>query len=347
MPAHQGWKRLLARILLPVITLGLTAFGLEIGLRVLRGSLFSTENIAHRARAVPFADYDPELGWIPRIGPAKMPDYDFTVDEARLRSNGRPHPSGWAPILVFGDSFTFGDEVRDNETWPSELETILQQPVLNAGVTGYGIDQACMRAEKLLANYHPAVVIVAFISHDIYRAELSYYSQWKPYFEYGSNGLELKNVPVPKGFAVPRALPALNRILGHSFLAQAILKRTKLRTWYQGPHKLQVHDKGVEVATELLTRLSGLAQQQGSRFIAVTLATDGRFDDTKKIGPMVERLKANHVEVFDLAGQMLQMARDQFNGMFGPKGHYRPELNRWVATQVAAYLRGTKASTAN
>ncbi|HJT82539.1 MAG TPA: hypothetical protein VJ719_15190 [Chthoniobacterales bacterium] len=347
MPAHKGWKRLLARVLLPLITLGLTAFGLEIGLRVRRGSLFTAENIAHRTPAIPFANYDPELGWIPRTGFTKMPDYDLTVDEARLRSNGRSHPSGSAPILVFGDSFTFGNDVHDNETWPSELETILQQPVLNAAVTGYGIDQAFMRAEKLLPNYHPAVVIVAFISHDVHRAELSYYSKWKPYFEYGSNGLELKNVPVPKGFAVPRSLPTLNRILGHSFLAEAIFKRTKLRRWYQGPHTVQVHDKGVEVATELLTRLSGLAQQRGSRFVAVTLATDGRFDDTKKIEPTVERLKANHIEVFDLAGQMLQLPRDQFNGMFGPRGHYRPELNRWVATQVAAHLRGTKASTAN
>ena len=247
--------------------------------------------------------------------------------------------------MAFGDSFTFGDDVLDNQTWPAALENILQQPVLNAGVNAYGIDQACMRAEKLLAKYQPAVIIVAFISDDIHRAEYSYFSRkWKPYYEYGPNGLELKNVPVPTGFATPRRLPTLNRILCHSYLAQAIFKRTRFWDWYNGPNLVQVHDKGVEVATELLGRLNSVAQQKGTRLIVMPLATDGRMGNNEKIAPVLERLRANHIEVFDLASEFLQIPPNQFQGMFGPKAHYGPELNRRVGERVAAYLGSSPSS---
>jgi len=51
-------------------------------------------------------------------------------------------------IATVGDSFTFGDEVSFEASWPNRLEEQLGSKiqVLNFGVTGCGIDQAYLRA---------------------------------------------------------------------------------------------------------------------------------------------------------------------------------------------------------
>ena len=57
-----------------------------------------------------------------------------------------------APILAVGDSFTFGDEVNDGQTWPAQLQLLTGRRVLNGGVSGYGFDQIVLRAEQLAAK---------------------------------------------------------------------------------------------------------------------------------------------------------------------------------------------------
>jgi hypothetical protein len=57
------------------------------------------------------------------------------------------HEAGvYAAVLVVGDSFTFGDQVSDDETWPACLEATLHRGVDNGGVFGYGAAQALRRA---------------------------------------------------------------------------------------------------------------------------------------------------------------------------------------------------------
>ena len=63
-------------------------------------------------------------------------------------------------ILAVGDSCTYGDEVSDNETWPAYLEAEMGTRVWNAGVFGYGLDQAVLRAEVLLPKLKPDILIV-------------------------------------------------------------------------------------------------------------------------------------------------------------------------------------------
>ena len=87
-------------------------------------------------------------------------------------------------VLAVGDSFTFGDEVRDDETWPAHLQQLLGRRVLNAGVSGYGFDQIVMRAERVVADKHPSAVVVSFIADDVLRTEMR--RRWgaeKPYFD--------------------------------------------------------------------------------------------------------------------------------------------------------------------
>lgn len=135
--------------------------------------------------------FDPELGWIPK---------------GSTRIGYRRHaPLEGAAIAAFGDSFTFGDEVGDSETWEARLAKRLGSDVLNYGVGGYGIDQALLRYEAYLPSAPRRHVILAFISENINR-NVNVYRKFyypktaatftKPRFVMSASRLTLKPNPV-------------------------------------------------------------------------------------------------------------------------------------------------------
>ena len=78
-------------------------------------------------------------------------------------------------ILAIGDSFTFGPYVPNEDTWPSQLERLVNVSlhphatvqVLNAGVAGYTIvDEYHYLKERGLA-LEPDLVVLAFFPNDI------------------------------------------------------------------------------------------------------------------------------------------------------------------------------------
>jgi len=78
-------------------------------------------------------------------------------------------------ILVLGDSFTFGSGVEMEDTFPKQLEILLNEgdkkrkyEVLNAGVQGYGTDQEFYFLEEWIDKLKPDLVIVGFyVENDI------------------------------------------------------------------------------------------------------------------------------------------------------------------------------------
>jgi hypothetical protein len=79
-------------------------------------------------------------------------------------------------IALVGDSFTFGEDVRFEDTWGYVLENELgsEFQVLNFGVSGYGVDQIFLRYEKDIRKWKPKVVIFGLISNDALRSMLVY-----------------------------------------------------------------------------------------------------------------------------------------------------------------------------
>jgi len=79
-------------------------------------------------------------------------------------------------IALVGDSFTFGEDVKYEETWGYFLEKDLgsEFQVLNFGVSGYGLDQMFLRYKRDIRRWKPRVVIFGFISDDVERSMLVY-----------------------------------------------------------------------------------------------------------------------------------------------------------------------------
>ena len=99
------------------------------------------------------------------------------IDENGFRSNGKINKiNNEERIIVFvGDSFVFGDGVNDNETIPSFYQKLKEDKIVNAGVSGYGIDQIYLTAVYLIDYLNVSEIFLCFIANDINRTE---YSIW-------------------------------------------------------------------------------------------------------------------------------------------------------------------------
>jgi lysophospholipase L1-like esterase len=107
-------------------------------------------------------------------------------------------PAGVTRILAFGDSFTFGEDVGDEEAWPRRLEAKLPGvEVLNFGVHGYGHDQMLLYLQEEGLRYHPDVVLLGFLSDDMERNLLAFRDYAKPRYVLEGGRLRLTHVPVP------------------------------------------------------------------------------------------------------------------------------------------------------
>jgi hypothetical protein len=143
----------------------------ELGFRISDGALSEVRNLRHSPwgfRADGFVEYDSLVGWVPRpnAGGVRSGGWSAHVDDQRLRLNGTLTDStNWTTpsILAVGDSAAFGDEVDDGDTWPAQLEQRLQRRVLNAGMSAYGIDQAVLRAERLVPRFDSSIVVLSVV----------------------------------------------------------------------------------------------------------------------------------------------------------------------------------------
>ena len=96
--------------------------------------------------------YAPRFGWEFRPNSTRQAG-QFTINKAGMRSKREyalAPPADALRIALFGDSFTAGDDVGDDEVWSRVLEVNLNQAgvraeALNFGVSAYGMDQAYLR----------------------------------------------------------------------------------------------------------------------------------------------------------------------------------------------------------
>ncbi len=287
MPRAQRpeWLRRIVLVLCAVL-MGLVS--LEFAVRASTwGYLFVYPNFVLTARTV-LAErdggryvHDPELGHVPRSGYSAA---GTTIEADGLRrtsSEKEGEQVAGAPILAVGDSFTYGDEVNDGQTWPAQLQLLTGRRVLNAGVSGYGFDQIVLRAEQLAAKYKPAVIVISFIADDIRRTEMRrLWSADKPYFVIDDGKLLLRGVPVP-----PRADPGSTMsfwqwTLGYSHLFDFILRRLDLlHDWYGDHKRVQAPGTGEHLSCLLTGRLAELQKQSGAKVIVMAEYDPVVWDD--------------------------------------------------------------------
>ncbi len=151
-----------------------------------------------------FDVYDPAKGWIskPDLRDVKV----FNGKTLNTNSKGFRGKVDYSydknpdkkRVLIVGDSFTFGDEVSDDETYSYYLqEMFADAEIINMGVHGYGHDQMLILLKGEGIKYNPDIIIPGFIYEDTYRNSLKFRDYAKPKFELVNDKLELTNMPVP------------------------------------------------------------------------------------------------------------------------------------------------------
>lgn len=263
----RRWREFAGRAGLVAVSLAVSLLALELALRAYHGATALTDWRNSFLPAAPVAESnsgrfarDPLLGFVMRPRHASAGE---NIDPAGFRIVPVAAPPSGRPILVVGDSFAFGDDVPDDDAWPAKLQPLIGRPVLNAGVSAYGLDQSVLRLERLAPEWRPAVAIVEFIADDVRRMEMS--RNWgagKPYFalEAGVGGdvLVLRNVPVPPDPPRYASAPLLHRLFGWSYLLAAVETRlvADRHEWTGDSVRALPRGSGERLACPVLARLT-------------------------------------------------------------------------------------------
>jgi hypothetical protein len=337
------------------VSLGMSLAAMELGLRIWKGNLTGVPDpnpgISMIGHVYP-GSYDLDLGYAPTPGAAALNPIWRTsahISADGVRSNGRSQvePTG-PPIVAVGDSFTYGDEVNDRDTWPAALERLTGRPVVNGGVFGYGFDQIVLRSESLMHETEADTLIVSLIADDIRRCEYSYRYSWKPYFDVVDGKLIRGHDPVPLPDVEPPGENSLHGALRWSFLADFVLRRVDPHDWIVRG-SVRIHRRGEEVARALVNRLADAAAVGGHRLLLVVQWLPKA--ESYHIGAVIEQARARRVEVL-VVEPVLRVAiknsplgvKEFFNvrsvpGISAQVGHMSPAGNQFIAEFIAEAVK--------
>lgn len=348
MPAASRPRRPTARrrkllwSLVPLLALLLAA---ELTMRLVRAPLhfgsFRTLRVDMMQRGYP-AVRDDLLGYVPRPNFASSDNHwgtRVTIDAEGLRAHPRTAPRDRQPIVAVGDSFTFGDEVDDDATWPARLELLAQRPVLNGGVFGYSFGQAVLRAEQLLLRHRAEWLVVSFIAGGMERCELGKRYAPVPWFAVVDGRLELRNVPVQDtsdpGEQEERWLKDL---LGRSALVDGLCAHAFPQWWILDQKEVRVLPRGaaVEVCQLLVERIAAFCRERRCRLLLVLQGERPHPWATA----VLQHARGHGMATLDLVAELAAQARrdpDVVQRWFD--GHMTAAGNHWTAAHIAAALQ--------
>jgi len=125
---------------------------------------------------------DSVLGW--DIAPNRTHG-PYTSNNQAIRASinysKEPNP-GLSRTLLYGDSYTHGDEVQNNQTWAYLLDSLLtNQEVINFGVPGYAPDQALLKYQRTSQQFKAQHIVLGFMPENIHRIVSVYRPFYSPH----------------------------------------------------------------------------------------------------------------------------------------------------------------------
>jgi len=173
LPTSLETARTFATIFLATVVVGLIVS--ELTLRALDPMPYrETDNTGRHA-------YDPDVGHV------YVPNHRQVIQTREWRQEWRsnaqgvradvdygPKPPGTKRILVIGDSFTVGDQVAVDSTYPGVLQRLLDEhygpgrfEVVNAGFPSYGTVHEARYLAKFGARFEPDIVVLGMTPNDL------------------------------------------------------------------------------------------------------------------------------------------------------------------------------------
>ncbi len=293
---------------------------------------------ATRSLQFSFDQWSPTLGWKPKPNVHDLEAFagrPLTTNSRGLRG-GRDYPYEKPPgvfrIVVLGDSFTFGEEVGDDDTYAHHLEGLLPGvEVVNLGVHGYGHDQMLLYLQEEGVRYHPDLVLLGFLSDDMIRNTLAFRDYAKPRFVLEGGRLVQERTSVPPPDAMIAAEPYRSRLWDLLTMARA---RYRDRNGQQ-------YREAQQLTLALLDEMRATAVAAGARPVFFYLPVYGEITKPDLPKTLRERFFFGYCDDRGIASLYLRpyfiaaMAKGTELKVYG---HWGPVEHRVAAEGLAAEL---------
>jgi hypothetical protein len=291
------------------------------------------------ALRLPFDRHHPVRGW--SLAPGQRSAEAFggkglTSNSEGLRGSREfavPKPAGVRRIALFGDSFTFGEDVGDDDTFAAQMARLLPDvEILNFGVHGYGHDQMLLYMREALPRFQPDVVLIGHVTDDALRNLNTFRDFAKPRFRRSGESLQLEGVPVPTPEMVLAARFRESRLLDLFEMARVRIE------WRWGDRMAEVD----RLMDALLTTMAREARAAGARPAIVLLPAwnELRVPSTAPLsGEEFVTQLARRESVPSLRLRPLFVERARLGAEFQSVGHWGALEHRLAAGGIVDFLR--------
>lgn len=291
-------------------------------------------------------------------------------------------PEDAVRISAYGDSFTFGDEVANHETWLEQMvELDGRFEALNFGVAAYGLDQAYLRYSTDEPQFESDIVVIGLMSENIFR-HLNVFRPFykpvyttvltKPRFALRAGELVLLDNPLPTLEALQRLLQNEGEVLrelgthDHFFSTgytagvldvSPIVRLTKITAgavrdrWQPVLTRDGMYDPESEaftVTTKILAEFYSAALDRESLPIILLYPARRDFvrhlqEQPRRYDPLLAYLRSSGLRHIDLM-EAFAARFDEVDAreFLRPRGHYSRMGNAVVAETMLEYLAGNE-----
>lgn len=311
-----------------------------------------------------FRAYDPVVGYRNVVGfsavidPVRYPSWRSSLvtitpdgfrsnrDDRGLRDEAGSVLSGAMPIIAAGDSFTFGDQVNNSETWPACLERRLRRPVHNAGVSGYGGAQAMLALERSAKgeNDYALAILSILVGRDFWRDQHVYLNGFPHPAVVGTSLADISHTSPPsaeaKGsrFATRSHLSALETLAvnasGWSWLLTKAGERRRIQS-YALNQRTDVHPDAAPAELIAQWTLHRLALVPTAKLLVLQYELEppsGALAERQLLLATARDLGIPLVDTFDA----LAVHPDRGSLYVPPYGHHTPAGNDLVCREIAS-----------
>lgn len=260
-------KTLFQNLILLIVSMTISAILLEFSLRVILPPPIIWEYPQESYI------YDPEIGHsLEPNQQAFTHDKIVYINSAGIRDGGYGEQSqkGVYRILALGDSQTFGNGLELNNTWPKQLEKLLNDAsigiryeVINSGLHGSDTWQHEIINQRMLSRYHPDAVVLALYANDVVTRFKPVKKKSKP-----ENTLKTKI-----GYLLKRSVLLLSLRTGIQSIRQSLLpslgymQQQALLKGASDP----VIDKRWQQVDSSLSNMKTISDQQQIKFVVASL----------------------------------------------------------------------------
>jgi len=250
-------------------------------------------------------------------------------------------PDGTIRILLIGDSYSFGEEVSDTETFAYYLEQSLDNvEVINLSIHGYGHDQMLLYLKEEGIKYHPDIIMLGYIEDDKTRNTLSFRDYAKPRFQIKGTKLVLSN----RAIASPEDMLKKEKWRSRFFDLVSILYYTYL------DRKGVLIERQEQLSKAILNEITSVSKGMGA--VPIFIYLTGLRDDPEMDKYLNQEMRVNEkdfLEYWTKKGVSCIFPRPYLSeakrnnivlrqGELRRYGHFNPRENIFIAKGIKAFF---------